>query len=71
MTRIWLQKIRKHKKLTHLQIATMVGIKRQYYGMIESGRGNPSVEVAKKIAGALEFEWTLFLNMEAMKRCMR
>lgn len=62
MHRIWLLKIRKQLKLTHFEVALKSGIKRQYYGMIENGKSNPSVEVAKKIAEQLGFDWTLFFE---------
>ncbi|ADO57467.1 MULTISPECIES: helix-turn-helix transcriptional regulator [Paenibacillus] len=60
MTREWLVKLRNDANKTHDEVATKVKISRQYYGMIESGIRNPSVDLAKKIASFLEFEWTLF-----------
>lgn len=62
MERAWLRNIRTQKKLTHRKVAESSGIKRQYYGMIENGVSNPSVEVAKGIALVLGFEWTLFFE---------
>lgn len=62
MKRNWLQEIRTSKGMTHFQVAELAGIKRQYYGMIENGVSNPSVEVAKSIASVLGFEWTLFFE---------
>ncbi|MFH5187021.1 helix-turn-helix transcriptional regulator [Paenibacillus sp. TAB 01] len=67
LKRLWLNKIRTSRSKTHLEVASNSGIKRQYYGMIENGVSNPSVEVAKAIATYLEFDWTLFLRMKAMK----
>lgn len=64
MHRNWLLEIRKSRGYTHAQVAKETGIKRQYFGMIESGRSNPSVEVAKRIASVLGFEWTLFFDNE-------
>lgn len=40
----------------------MVGISQQMYSKIERGEGNPSVDVAKKIAAVLGFEWTRFYD---------
>jgi putative transcriptional regulator len=53
---------RKSKHLTHEQVAEQVEISRQYYGMIESGERNPSVQIAKKIGVVLEIDWTLFFE---------
>mgnify|MGYP000958309101 FL=1 len=39
-----------------------IGISRQYYNYIERGVRLPSVKVAKKIASALDFDWTLFFE---------
>jgi DNA-binding XRE family transcriptional regulator len=64
MQRNWLLEIRKSRGYTHAQVAKEAGIKRQYFGMIESGKSNPSVEVAKRIASVLGFEWTLFFEKE-------
>lgn len=55
---------RMQKNLTHEQVAEQSGITRQYYGMIENGDRDPSVEVAKKIAAVLGFSWILFFENE-------
>lgn len=62
--REWLQKIRIDKKLTHDDVATAAKIKRAYYTMIENGTRNPSVDVAKKIASFLGFNWTIFYEYQ-------
>ncbi|OPY59345.1 MAG: helix-turn-helix protein [Pelotomaculum sp. PtaU1.Bin065] len=59
-SRDWLIKIR--GDYTHQQIADKAGVSRSYYTEIENGDKNPSVETAKKIAGALGFEWTKFFE---------
>lgn len=58
--RIWLKNIR-HEKPQEL-IAQMAGITQQMYSKIERGEGNPSVDVAKRIAAVLGFEWTRFFE---------
>jgi transcriptional regulator with XRE-family HTH domain len=60
--RQWL--IRCRGELTHQQVAELTGISRSYYTEIESGEKNPSVPMAKKIAKALKFDWTLFFKDE-------
>jgi transcriptional regulator with XRE-family HTH domain len=47
--------------LTQEKVAELVGIERSYYTKIENGT-QPSVKVAKKIAGVLQFEWPLFFE---------
>lgn len=56
---------RERKKMTQEQVAKLSGIKRPYYTMIETGKRRPSVDVAKKIAGVLDFEWTLFFALDS------
>lgn len=65
--RPWLKAEREIKKLTQQNIANIVGIERQYYGMIENGNRNPSPKVAKKIAKFLDVDWTLFFELEGNK----
>ncbi|OWA36738.1 transcriptional regulator [Saccharibacillus sp. O16] len=65
--RVWLLNIRSEKEMTHEQVAELAGIKRQYYGMIENGVSNPSVEVAKSIATALDFDWPIFFEDKSNK----
>lgn len=60
MAREWLIKARNNA--THEEVAQLVGIKRQYYSMIENGTRTPSVGVAKKIGAVLGFDWTIFFN---------
>ena len=56
----WLRNKRKAKGLTQRQVAEQCGFSPQLYGHIETGRRQPRVTVAKKIAKVLEFDWTLF-----------
>lgn len=63
--RSWLKKLRHEShNLTQEQLAKMVGISRTMITEIENGNANPSVEVAKKIAAVLRFEWTKFYEDE-------
>jgi transcriptional regulator with XRE-family HTH domain len=50
--------------MTHEDVAERAGIQRPYYTMIENGTRNPSVEVAKRIAKVMGFNWTLFFENE-------
>lgn len=64
MERLWLISFREAKGLTQEQVAELCGIKRPYYTMIETGKRRPSVDVAKKIAEVLVFDWILFFASE-------
>ena len=60
--RKWLIDIRNGR--TQAQIAKAAGITQQMYSFIELGERRPSVEVAKKIASVLGFDWTRFFEDE-------
>jgi len=58
--RAWLRTKRQGK--SQEQIAKMAGITQQMYSKIERGEANPSVDVAKRIAAVLGFDWTRFFE---------
>ena len=58
--REWLKKLRENADLSQSALAHTAGISQNYYCYIEIGERRPSVQVAKKIAEALNFDWTLF-----------
>lgn len=60
MPRMWL--IEKRGNLSQQEVALKASIDRSFYTQIENGTRNPSVNTAKKIASALNFEWTIFFN---------
>ncbi|MUG68667.1 helix-turn-helix domain-containing protein [Paenibacillus campinasensis] len=64
MERTWLIDFREIKGLTQEQVSEMSNIKRPYYSMIETGKRRPSVEVARKIAKILGFDWTIFFTYQ-------
>ncbi|MCJ7988915.1 helix-turn-helix domain-containing protein [Priestia sp. OVS21] len=63
--RNWLIEIR--GDLSQQFVASEAGIDRGSYSNIELGKRNPSVSTAKKIAQALNFEWTIFLKKMSSK----
>ncbi|MCU6798032.1 helix-turn-helix transcriptional regulator [Paenibacillus sp. WQ 127069] len=65
MERNWLVEIRNIKEYTQEQVADLCEIKRPYYTMIETGKRRPSVDVAKKIAIVLGFEWIIFFAIDS------
>lgn len=60
--REWLAKARKATGKSQQELADEIGIAQSTLGSIESGNRNPSVELAKKIAAALNFPWTRFFE---------
>mgnify|MGYP000046835071 FL=1 len=63
--RKWLKELRQQKGFTQEDLAEIIGITRQHIGMIENGNSNPSPKLAKKIAKALNFNWTKFYEDES------
>ncbi len=52
---------RRAKGLTQSQLAAKVGVSRPHLNLIENGRATPSMQLAWRIAGALETDlWRLF-----------
>ena len=68
--RKWLIELRKGR--SQAQVAEAAGITQQMYSAVELGVRRPSVEVAKKIASVLGFNWTRFYEDEdeINKTCM-
>lgn len=62
--RWWLKNIRNRRGKTQYNVAELSGISRSYYTKIELGIKTPTVDVAKKIAKTLEFEWSIFFDEE-------
>ena len=62
--RIWLKDIRAKKELTQQEVANAANVDVTMISKIELGERRPSVEVAKKIASVLGFDWTRFFEDE-------
>jgi putative transcriptional regulator len=60
--RNWLKNLRLQRGFTQQDVAQRTKIERSYYTMIENGDRNPSVNVAKQLATAIGFDWTLFFE---------
>ena len=58
----WLKKARIEKGLSGEVVGERAGITQQHYNFIENGKRRPSVEVAKRLAAVLDFEWTRFFE---------
>jgi transcriptional regulator with XRE-family HTH domain len=44
------------------EVGLMANISESMYSLIENGKRRPSVDVAKRIAAVLNFDWTLFFE---------
>ncbi len=51
-----IKKARKEKKLEQVDVAAVAGVNRSYYGKIEKGLANPSIEKLYKIIKALDLK---------------
>ena len=60
--RTWLKEIRAKKELTQQEVANAANVDVTMISKIELGERRPSVEVAKKIAAVLGFDWTRFYD---------
>ena len=60
--RFWLSKKRTDMGLTLLEASKLVGLSKQGYWLIETGRRDPSVKTAKRIADKFNFDWTNFFK---------
>lgn len=60
--RTWLKVLRRNFNMTQLEVAKASGISRSYYTKLELGIKTPQVDVAKRIANVLGFEWTIFFD---------
>lgn len=58
--RTWLSEIRKQHGLTQEEVAQAAKTTISTYWCIEQGRRTPRYSTAKRIAKALEFDWTKF-----------
>ena len=58
----WLKEARENRKLTTYEVAARAQISQGFYSQIENGARRASVEVAKKIASVLLFDWTHFFR---------
>lgn len=63
--REWL--IRQRGTLRQADVARLAGMSRGGYANIESGKRDPSVKLAKRIAMALGFDWRLFFGLDAVE----
>lgn len=57
-----LKELRRNKQVTQQQVADACGVRRETICMIEIGRNNPSVKLAKRLAAYFGIEWTIFFD---------
>ena len=61
---MWLKDRRVQLGLTTYRAAALSGISQGHYSMIENGSRGVRIQTAKRIAKALDFEWTRFYEEE-------
>lgn len=57
-----LKELRRKNGVTQQQVADACDVTRATIAMIESGRNQPSVKLAKRIALYFGVDWTIFFN---------
>jgi len=57
-----LKELRRKKDVTQQQVADACNVKRETICMIETGRNNPSVKLAKRLAAYFGVKWTIFFD---------
>ena len=57
-----LKELRKEKGATQKQVADACEVTRATIAMIEIGKNQPSVKLAKRLAKFFDVEWTIFFN---------
>lgn len=60
--------MRDDRSLTQEEVAKLSGISRTHYTQIEIGSKTPSVDVAKRIAKTLKFNWTIFFEEKSSSK---
>lgn len=60
--RVWLKKYREDAGMKQEEVATKAGISRTMYAHIETGFRDASVQNAKRIGEALNFDWIIFFD---------
>ena len=60
-----MKRLRKEKGLSQQELADLTGVSQKMVYLVEMGQRRPSVDLAKKIAKVLEFDWTKFYEDEA------
>lgn len=58
---------RASKGYTQEELASLVGVTKEYYNMVENNKRTPSVSTAKKISEILGIEWTSFYEKQISK----
>ncbi|WP_112179948.1 MULTISPECIES: helix-turn-helix domain-containing protein [Paraliobacillus] len=71
MKREWLINSRKSQGLKQAQVASRAFIDRAYYSQIETGKRNPSFNVAINIAAALNFDPIIFFRNNLSKNTLQ
>lgn len=58
----WLRAIRIKQDIKQEGVARLASLSQPAYANIENGRRRPSIDAAKRIAAALDFDWRRFFE---------
>lgn len=56
------KELRLKANMTQQELADKIGVQRSTIAMVEIGKNNLSIDLAKKIAEVFGIEWTYFFN---------
>ena len=66
----FLERLRKERGLTQVQLANRLGITQGTFALYETGKRNPKIETVKKIAKALNVCWSMLCDEDDSEQAL-
>ena len=66
----FLERLRKERGLTQVQLANRLGITQGTFALYETGKRNPKIETVKKIAKALNVGWSMLCDEDDYEQAL-
>lgn len=66
----FLERLRKERGLTQVQLANRLGITQGTFALYETGKRNPKIETVKKIAKALNVGWSMLCDEDDSEQAL-
>ena len=66
----FLERLRKERGLTQVQLANRIGITQGTFALYETGKRNPKIETVKKIAKALNVGWSMLCDEDDSEQAL-
>ena len=66
----FLERLRKERGLTQVQLANRLGITQGTFALYETGKRNPKIETVKKIAKALDVGWSMLCDEDDSEQAL-